>query len=100
MQDLFGGLPADKQVDAFEAYKAELSKCYARTDAAAARGELDFVKGTGIVKKAGPVDHVEALREQLTANIDKGLMADDAAAIQGTLDLSPTSRRTGRPRTR
>ena len=86
MQDLFGGLPADKQVDAFEAYKTELSKCYARTDAAVSRGEIEFVKGTGIVKKAGPVDHVEALRAQVAGSIDKGLMADDAAAIQGTLD--------------
>ena len=86
MNDLFGGLPEDKRVDAFEAYKAELAKCYARTDAAAARGELSFEKGVGIVKRESAVDHVAALREQVAGNIDKGLMADDAAQIQGVLD--------------
>ena len=86
INDLFGGLPENERVDAFEAYKAELAKCYARTDAAAARGELSFEKGVGIVKRESAVDHVAALREQVAGNIDKGLMADDAAQIQGVLD--------------
>ena len=42
IDQLFGGLPAEKRVERFEAYKAALSAVHTRTDEKAARGEISF----------------------------------------------------------
>ena len=53
IDDLFGGLPAEQRVERFEAYKSALSAIHSRTLNKAARGEISFERGRGIV---APVD--------------------------------------------
>jgi len=83
VDELFGGVPADQRVDRFEQFKSVLSDCQNRAISAASRGEVQFVRGQGVVKSANPTTDLDALRSEMTT---KAMTPDQAADVQSALD--------------
>ena len=73
---MFDGLPQEKRLDRFEAYKSALSACQSQARVETARGERTFEKGVGIVKSAGA---------RLRDDLSKSVSADQLAAVESAL---------------
>jgi hypothetical protein len=89
IDDLFGGLPAEKRVERFEAYKAALSSVHNKSITAAREGRLTFDTAKGAVITENPVD-------RFRADITKAMSGDQLAAVESALsniekDLTLTS---------
>ena len=81
IDQLFGGLPAEKRVERFEAYKSALSAVHTRTDEKAARGEISFDPKRGVIEKASVADRIS----EFSSEISKSISGDALAAVNSAL---------------
>ena len=81
IDQLFGGLPAEKRVERFEAYKSALSAVHTRTLEKSARGEISFDPKRGVIEKASVADRIS----EFSSEISKSISGDALAAVNSAL---------------
>ena len=86
IDELFGGLPAERRLDRFEAYKSALSACHQRTAVEARSGAISF-NGQTIVKSATTADRVAELRADLSKSYNADQIADITSALDRVADV-------------
>ena len=86
IDDLFGGLPAEKRVERFEAYKSALSACHTRT----AAGSYEWT-GSIVRKRETVADRMGELRESITKGMSPEQVADIQSALARVEDITKAS---------
>ena len=91
MDTLFGGLPAEQRVERFEAYKSALSAIHSRTLNKAARGEISFERGRGIVETPSIADRISDFSTEMTKAVSGDALVAINSALANVADIQKSN---------
>ena len=87
LDQLFGGLPAEQRVERFEAYKSALSAVHTRTITKAARGEISFERGRGVVETPSITDRISEFQGEISKTVSGDALAAITSALANVSDV-------------